>query len=185
MLETAAMLAGRAEKLHRRVVFIAFSGEELGMRGSFHYVNYPALPLDKTIAMINLDVVGRMENDTLMGMGASASKTLAEKIDKIAKGRGLKLEEMSWVYPVSDHAGFYAIGIPSVFFMTGGGWGNMHQPSDQANTLNYPGMRKIAQVTAELATQLAETDKPPEFDEENLGRSLYRCALQAWVWMSN
>ena len=75
-------------------MFIAFSGEELGMLGSFHYVNHPAVPLDKTIAMINLDVVGRMENETLVSMGASTSSMLAEMIDKIVKRRNLKLDEM-------------------------------------------------------------------------------------------
>ncbi len=185
MLETADIIAHRGKKLPRRILFVAFSGEELGLLGSFHYLNHPAVPLDKTIAMINLDVVGRMEDDTLLTMGASTSSMLSERINKIVKRENLKLDEWSWVYPVSDHTGFYSRGIPAVFFMTGGGWGDMHRPSDQANTLDYPGMRKIAQVTADLAVELAEADRRPEFAEENMGRSLYRHALRAWDWLSN
>ena len=185
MLETAGILAGREKKLPRRIVFVAFSGEELGMRGSFYYVRHPAVPLDKTVAMINLDVVGRMENETLVSMGAATSKMFAETIDEIVKRRGLKLDEMSWVYPVSDHTGFYARGIPAVFFMSGGGWGDMHTPGDTADTLNYAGMRKVSQTAADLAVAIAEAGKPPEFSEEGVPRTLYRLALRAWVEMSN
>jgi hypothetical protein len=185
MLETADMLAHRQEKLPRRVVFVAFSGEELGLLGSFHYVNHPAVPLDKTIAMINLDVVGRMENDTVVSMGDSTSLMLGKAVDKIVKRHNLKLEEMSWVYPVSDHAGFYSRRIPAVFFMTGGGFGDMHRPTDEAKTLNYPGMRKIAQTAADLAVELAEAERRPEFAEESMGAMLYRNIMRLWVSMSN
>ncbi len=185
MLETAEILAHRQQKLPRRIVFVAFSGEELGLLGSFYYVNHPAVPLDKTIAMINLDVVGRMEDGTLVSMGASTSSMLAKAIDEIVKRHDLKLEEMSWVFPVSDHTGFYSRRIPAVFFMTGGGWGDMHRPSDEANTLNYPGMRKIAQTAADLSVELAEAEKRPQFAEESLTAMLYRNALRIWSWLSN
>jgi hypothetical protein len=185
MLETADILAHRKEKLPRRIVFVAFSGEELGMLGSFYYVDHPVVALNKTIAMINLDVVGRMENDTVMSMGAFTSKTLAEMIDSEIKRYNLKLDEMSWVYPVSDHAGFYARGIPAVFFMTGGGFGDMHRPADQAKTLNYPGMRKIVLIAADLAVELAEAERRPEFAEESIGAWLYRDFLYIWSWLSN
>jgi hypothetical protein len=185
MLETADILAHRKDKLPRRVVFVAFSGEELGLLGSLYYVNHPAVPLDKTIAMINLDVVGRMESDTVVSMGAFTSKTLAEMIDREIKRYELKLDEMSWVYPVSDHAGFYSRGIPAVFFMTGGGFGDMHTPADQADTLNYPGMRKIVLIAADLAVELAKSERRPEFAEEGLPAMLYRDILYIWSWLSD
>jgi hypothetical protein len=185
MLETAEILAHLKEKLPRRIVFVAFSGEELGMLGSFYYVNHPAVPLDKTISMINLDMVGRLENDTLTGMGTSKSPMLAKTLDKIVKRHNLKLDEMSWVYPVSDHTGFYAHRIPEVFLMTWSGWDEYHQPTDTANTLNYAGMRKIAQADADLAVELAEAEPRPEFAEESVGAWLYREALLIWCWLSD
>jgi hypothetical protein len=185
MLETADILAHRQQKLPRRIVFVAFSGEELGLLGSFHYVNHPAVPLDKTIAMINLDMVGRMENDTLTSMGASTSSMLAKTLDKIVKRHDLKLDEMSWIYPVSDHTGFYVHRIPAVFLMTWSGWDDYHQPTDTANTLNYSGMRKVAQIEADLVVELAEADRRPEFAEENIIGILYRNMLRMWSWMSN
>jgi Peptidase family M28 len=185
MLETADILAHRQQKLRRRIVFVAFSGEELGMLGSFHYVNYPAVPLDKTIAMINLDMVGRLENNKLTSMGASKSPTLAKTLDKIVKRHNLTLDEMPWVYPISDHAGFYAHRIPEAFLMTWSGWGEYHQPTDTANTLNYAGMRKVAQVDADLVAELAETEQRPELSEESIGAWLYRDVLLIWSWLSD
>jgi hypothetical protein len=185
MLETADILAHRKEKLPRRVVFVAFSGEELGLLGSFYYVNHPAVPLAKTIAMINLDMVGRLENDTLTSMGTSTSSMLAKTLDKIVKRQNLKLDEMPWVYPISDHTGFYAHRIPAVFLMTWSGWDEYHQPTDTPNTLNYSGMRKIAQIDADLAVELAEAERRPEFAEESMGAWLYRDILYIWSWFSN
>ena len=69
--------------------------------------------------------------------------------------------------------------------MTGGGFGDMHTPADQANTLNYPGMRKIAQIAADLAVALAEADRRPEFAEENMEAWLYRDMLFIWSWLSD
>jgi hypothetical protein len=183
MLETAELLA-RREKLHRRIVFVAFSGEELGLLGSLHYLNHPAVPLNKTVAMINLDVVGHMENEALVSM-MSSSPDLAKSIDGIVKRHNLKLDEMSWVYPVSDHAGFYARGIPAVFFMPSGDWNEMHTPADTADTLNYPGMREIAKISADLVADLAQTEKRPDFADENPLRMLYRSALWTWCRLSN
>jgi hypothetical protein len=185
MLEAADILAHRKNKLPRRIVFVAFSGEELGLLGSFYYVNHPVVPLDKTIAMINLDMVGRLENDTLTSMGASTSPMLAATLDVIVKRHNLKLDEMSWVFPVSDHTGFYAHRIPAVFLMTWSGWDDYHHPTDTADKLNYSGMRKIAQVEADLAVELAEADRRPEFAEERLGARLYRDILYIWSWLSD
>lgn len=184
MLESAEILAHLKEKLPRRILFVAFSGEELGLLGSFYYVNHPSVPLDKTIAMINLDMVGRMEDDMLTSMGASTSATLNETLNKVVKRHNLKTDEMSWIYPVSDHAGFYSHRIPSVFLMTWSGWNEYHQPTDTADTLNYSGMRIIARVTADLAVELAKADPRPKFAEENIPRMLYRILLRLWCSMS-
>lgn len=180
MLETAEILAHRDKKLPRRIVFVAFSGEESGLLGSFHYVNHPAVPLNKTIAMINLDVVGRMEGDMVVTVGTSTSLMLAKTTEKIVKQRELSLVELPGVLAGSDHAPFYSCQIPVVFFLSQGGMGDMHQPTDDADKLNYPGMRKIAQVAADLAVELAEADKRPEFCEEGVISVLFRNLLRLW-----
>jgi Zn-dependent M28 family amino/carboxypeptidase len=185
MLETAQILAQRGKKLPRRIVFVAFSGEESGLLGSFHYVNDPPVPLEKTIAMINLDVVGRMEGDNLMSFGAPSSPTLSKMTGKVVKQHQLNLKEMSQVFAGSDHVPFYAYHIPVVFLLTEGGRGDYHRPSDRANTLNYSGMRKIAQITADLSVELSEADKPPDFAEEGVSSFCFRILLRLWGSMSD
>ena len=185
MLEVAEMLAHRQKKLPRRIVFVAFSGEESGLLGSFYYVNHPAVPLAKTIAMINLDVVGRMQSDVVVTIGTSTSPMLAKMTDKAVEQHKLTLLEFPSVVAGSDHMPFYSQRIPVVFLLTHGGRGDYHRPSDMADTLNYPGMRKIAQITADLAVDLAEADRRPQFSEESVIAILLRNALRMWAWLFN
>jgi hypothetical protein len=183
MLETAEILCHRQKKLPRRIVFVAFSGEESGLLGSFYYVDHPPLPLDKTIAMINLDVVGRVEADMVITIGTSTSPTLAKMTNNAVEQHELTLIEMPGVFAGSDHMAFYAHGIPVVFFLSQGGHSNNHSPRDTADTLNYQGMRKIAQTAADLSISLAEADKRPEFAEEGTLTIIFRNILRFWSWV--
>jgi hypothetical protein len=83
LLELARLLSAERDKLRRTVVFIAFGGEEEGLLGSSHYVAHPAAPIEQTIAMLNMDMVGRLKDDTLMigGVGTAAEwrKWIEEK----------------------------------------------------------------------------------------------------------
>jgi len=185
MLEAAEILANREKKLPRRIVFVAFSGEESGLLGSFHYVDHPAVPLEKTIAMINLDVVGRMEGDTVISIGTSTSPVFPKMIDKVVKQHQLTLLEFPGAFAGSDHVAFYSRRIPVIFLLTHGGSGDMHRPTDTANTLNYTGMRKIAQIAADLAVELAEADQRPQFSEEGASSILLRNAIRLWSSFSD
>jgi Zn-dependent M28 family amino/carboxypeptidase len=75
-----ADLAGKEE--HRRVVFIAFTGEERGLLGSAHYVKNPRFPLESTVAMINLDMVGRLRDNDLTVYGTGTSPSFEELLDR-------------------------------------------------------------------------------------------------------
>jgi hypothetical protein len=183
MLETAEILGHRQKKLPRRIVFVAFSGEESGLLGSFYYVDHPPLPLDKTIAMINLDVVGRVEADIVMTTGTSTSHALAKMTNNAVERHQLTLIELPGVFSGSDHVAFYAHGIPVVFFLSQGGQGDYHRPSDTADTLNYPGMRKIAQIAADLSVEIAQSDKRPDFAEEGALTTIFRNILRFWSWV--
>jgi hypothetical protein len=167
MLETAQILARRQNKLHRRIVFIAFGGEELGLLGSSHYVRHPLVPLEKTIAMINLDMVGRMQYNMVGSIGTSTSPALAIITEKVFRRHRVFLFEYPWVAPVSDHMEFYDRHIPIVAFSTSGGiLSDVHTPADRANVINYPGMREIARTTADIAVGLTEANQRPRFHEE-------------------
>ena len=74
VLELARILSTQRPKLKRTIVFIAFSGEEEGLLGSNYYVNHPLVPLDKTVAMINMDMIGRMKDRKLVIGGVGTAK---------------------------------------------------------------------------------------------------------------
>ncbi|MBN2580162.1 MAG: M20/M25/M40 family metallo-hydrolase [Pirellulales bacterium] len=184
MLETAEILARRPKRLPRRVVFVAFSGEESGLLGSFHYVSDPPVPLEKTIAMINLDMVGSLQGEMLIALGTSTSSRLAKLANRSAKRHQLRLLKIPFVLAGSDHVPFYAHRVPVVFFVTRGGRADYHRPTDDPEKLNYPGMRRIAAVTADLASALAEADRRPEFAKDGPISILVRYALRLWSRIS-
>ena len=77
MMELARRIASRPDPLPRRIVFMAFSAEERGLLGSRYYVENPLIPLDQTVAMINFDMVGRLEDDRELSIyGANSSRRL-------------------------------------------------------------------------------------------------------------
>jgi hypothetical protein len=109
---------------------------------------------------------------------------LARMTENVAEQRQIGLLSLP-VYATgpcgSDHLSFYSRRIPAVFFMTTGGLGHYHQPSDTTDTLNYAGMRQIAQFVADLAVALAESPERPEFHDS--GPSLLiRALFRLWGW---
>src|SRR6185437_1440351 len=90
LLEVARLLAAREKKLPRRVVFIAFTGEERGLIGSARYCRDPLYPLDKTVAMLNMDMVGRLTDDKLIIQGVDTATEFAPLIDGLNERYGFK-----------------------------------------------------------------------------------------------
>ena len=161
----------------RTLIFIAFSGEEEGLFGSSFYVNNPVFPLDKTIAMINLDMVGRLNDKklTIGGIGtASEWKRLVETraacvtpIDAIA------LKPACWVQPFqlqlnedgfgpSDHSSFYGKKIPVLFFFTGT-HNDYHKPTDTADKINSAGEYEVVSYIVSIAEGIDETLTRPTY----------------------
>jgi hypothetical protein len=158
MLEVARALAARPEKLPRRVVFIAFTGEETGLKGSNRYVQHPLIPLKQTVAMLNLDMVGRLRNDQLMVLGTGTSKLFEELADRVP-AEGLKIAKLPVGAGPSDQLAFYSHNIPVLHFFTGV-HSDYHRPSDTFETLNVPGMRRVAKYVEEVATAIASAPRP-------------------------
>ena len=119
LLEVARELAGRPKKLPRRILFIAFSGEERGLLGSAHYVRDPLIPLDKTIAMLNMDMVGRMQDDKLIIGSNDTSPQFDPLIDRLNAQWGFKIVRQPGGFGPSDHASFYPKHIPGAPFLHG------------------------------------------------------------------
>jgi hypothetical protein len=164
MLEVARQLASRQTKLPRRVVFIAFTGEERGLYGSGHYVKDPLVPLDKTIAMLNLDMVGRLTDDKLIIYGNGTATEWDKLLDKLNAEHSFQVTRHPEGYGPSDHSSFYAKQIPVLFFFTGT-HKQYHRPSDTFDTINVDGMRRVADLVADAVEAIAEADARPTYQE--------------------
>ena len=162
LLEIAHRLATSEAKPRRRIVFIAFTGEERGLLGSAHYIRQPAFPLEKTIAMYNLDMVGRLTDDKLIVYGTGTATHFDGLIDGLCKEMGFKLTKHPGGFGPSDHQSFYARKIPVLHFFTGT-HSDYHRPSDDLEKLNVAGMRRIAEMVVKIVQTTDAATEPPKY----------------------
>ena len=157
----ARALAQLPEKPARSVVFVAFSGEEKGLLGSRAFVRTPPLPLEKCVAMLNLDMIGRNHPDSLsVGCREQWLRGLLEQQNRALSRPFLLGEEAEEFFGRSDHASFAARGIPVLFFFTGL-HEDYHRPSDHADKLNYDKLSRVALLAARVAWAIANSASIP------------------------
>lgn len=176
MIEIARVLAGREKKLGRDVLFVAFTAEERGLVGSRHYVENPLVPLDDTVAMINLDMVGRLRSDRLNVYGTGTGSSFDKLLDPLGGRHELDLKKHPSGIGPSDHASFCRKNIPVLFFITGF-HSDLHKPTDDVEKINVPGMRRVCQLVTEAAIELADSPERPKFQTVPTGRPNKRAYL--------
>ncbi len=164
LMELVRRLSGRTDKPKRRMVFIAFTGEERGLLGSAHYVKTPLFPIDKTVAMFNLDMIGRMEGAKVTLYGTGTSNFWADRIDKAATASGLTLAKKPEGFGPSDHSSFYAVKIP-VLHIFGGLHPDYHRPSDDIEKINAVGMRQATEFFEALIVETIAAETRPDYLE--------------------
>ena len=192
VLELARMFT-QGPKPRRTIVFVAFSGEEEGLIGSNYYVNHPVVPLANTVAMINMDMIGRLKDQKLSIGGVGTAQEWKDEIKRTqdsftssqnlpasagnhsssasASPFALTLNEDG--YGASDHSSFYAKQIPVLFFWTGT-HSDYHKPSDTAEKINYQGEARIVSFVARIVGDIEKSDKRPTYTvakSESPGRS--------------
>jgi hypothetical protein len=160
LIQVAARLA--ASPPARTVVFIAFSGEELGLLGSAHYVKHPIYPLAGTLAMVNLDMVGRLRNGKLIVFGARSAKEFPPLLDSLNWYAGFDLKAQGDGYGPSDHSSFYAAKRPVLHLFTDL-HEDYHRTTDDWQKVNYDGLKRVADFSLGLVTALANRHKPLTF----------------------
>ena len=139
-------------------LFMGFSGEELGLYGSKYFTNHPALELASVNFMINMDMVGRLNDDrTLAVYGVGTSPVWGGLLDKNNNGDFKIKTTESGVGP-SDHTSFYLKDIPVLHFFTGQ-HKDYHKPSDDSELINYQGIKDIADFIYKLIEKLDGQDK--------------------------
>ncbi len=164
LVEMARELAGRGKKLPRRLVFVAFTGEERGLFGSARYVRNPLFPLDATVAMLNLDMVGRLQDEKLIVHGTGTAGEFDALVDRFGKEFGFQITKKPGGFGPSDHSSFYAAKVPVLFFFTGS-HKDYHRPSDDFEKLNIGGMRRVGDMVTQIAIALAEAPERPHYLE--------------------
>ena len=159
VLELAKRLSASRKMLKRSVLVIAFSGEEEGLLGSRWFVEHSKIDLNKVNAMVNLDMVGRLnENSQVQISGVGTSDSLKNVIYSSCDTAELKLSLTNEGYGPSDHSSFYGKNIP-VLFLTTGAHLDYHTPSDTWDKINYPGMVKVSDFSFHLVSRLANMER--------------------------
>jgi hypothetical protein len=163
LLEVARLLSAEGP-FPRRILFVAFSGEERGLLGSAHYTANPLVPLDDTVAMVNLDMVGRMDGDKLIIHGTGTGSSLDALVDRLVAAHAFDVTKDPGGFGPSDHASFYAKKVP-VLHIFSGTHTDYHRPSDTADKINYEGMVRIARLVTEAVRDLATAPQRPAYVE--------------------
>jgi len=150
--------------LRRSVVFMGFSGEEMGLLGSKHYVDHPTVPIEKVAAMINLDMIGRLKDDVtrIPVYGAKTAPELDAIVSTVGKAEGFGDEGHAGSMSRSDHAPFDRKGIPNLFFFTGT-HPDYHMPTDDVEKVNADGAVRILHMIYDIAVQIANAPARPTY----------------------
>jgi len=178
MLEIAEKFAGTNGSHKRSIICIAFTGEELGLLGSKYFVENPAIDLSKVNTMINLDMVGRLqETNVLQISGVGTAEGFKDIVYSASDTTLLKLTLSDEGYGPSDHSSFYGKNIPVLFYSTGAHL-DYHTPSDSYDKINYDGMVSISSLIYSISSQLASSSERLQFRESGPktepGRNLRR-----------
>ncbi|WP_452598044.1 M28 family peptidase [Pontimicrobium sp. MEBiC01747] len=157
LLNLASKLKGVNTK--NNYLFMAFSGEEMGLLGSNYFVKNPTIDTKKVNYMINMDMVGRLKQDsTLAVYGVGTSPILKQTLK--AHNTSFKLVQKESGVGPSDHTSFYNADIPVLHFFTGQ-HEDYHKPGDDVEKLNYEGMQTISNYIFEVITDLDNNGKLP------------------------
>lgn len=181
VIELAKYFAKRTD-LNRGIAFIAFSGEEIGLLGSKHYVDNPTVPFEKIVAMINLDMIGRLPADSneVQVFGTKAAEEFDAPLTRIAESRGLVLKGSASAIGPSDHASFYRKKIPALHFFTGL-HSDYHRPGDDTDKVNAEGAMAVLGMVQDMAVEIANAESRPTYHEvkerADVGRGGYRVRM--------
>jgi Peptidase family M28/PDZ domain/PA domain len=157
IIEIAKLASANRSKLPRSLVFVTFAGEELGLLGSSYYTNHPVFPQEQTVAMINLDMVGRAHGRIFVS-GLDNGPDLAKDLEAAEAGIPLKVtvtSEGSAVGGSSDDTSFVLRRIPAIFFFSGL-HADYHRPTDDWEKIDAEGGAAAATMAYALAQRIAE-----------------------------
>ena len=159
LIEIARNAVAERARFPRSLVFVAFAGEERGLLGSAFYASNPALPMSDTVAMVNLDMIGRSNGRVEVG-GLEGAPALSQDVEAAARIAGITSRRGGPGAGRSDDAAFLERRIPSLHFFTGF-HDDYHRPTDDWEKIDAAGTARVATLALELAARIAaRTDRP-------------------------
>ena len=161
VLELAEKFASERDKIKRNIAFCTFSGEELGLLGSNYLVNHMPFPAEDAIAMINMDMIGRLKDSSLIVYGTGTSSNWKNVLNKY-NSNSFKLTFNDEGYGPSDHSSFYGMKIPVLFFFTGT-HEDYHKPSDDTERINFEGEKNILEYVYNIVMDIDQTVDRPDY----------------------
>lgn len=175
LLELAEKFTSIKSELKRSVVFVSFSGEELGLLGSSYFTDHSSIPVEKFVTMLNLDMVGRLNSEnSLIVYGTGTSSKFKDVLNEKNKDYNFSLTFNDEGYGPSDQSSFYAKNIPVLFFFTGT-HSDYHRPTDTADKINSAGEESVTKFVYQIAKTLDDTPVKPDYinvPRKDAGRSM-------------
>ena len=170
MLEVIDAFLKSGIEPRRSILFAFWDGEEKGLIGSKHWVAHPTTPLERVVAAINLDMIGRMEGDKLEVYGTRTAHGLRRLVSQSNSDSPLELD-FSWeMKSNSDHHTFFTKSIPVLMFHTGL-HDDYHRPSDDAHLVNSQGMQRASRLLFQVVHQLSDVDQLARFRQQSRSES--------------
>lgn len=183
VLAVARAFTKNGQRPRRSILFMCFSGEEMGLLGSGYYVANPVVPNDKMVAELQMDMIGRNEEkvdrrtgdviekaeDNLNCLHLVGTKKLSDELHEVCidindRYVGFDFEyDEEGVFSRSDHANFAKKDIPIAFFFTGF-HPQYHRPNDTVDRIDFPKLTRVAQLCYLIGFELAQRDKGPKVD---------------------
>ncbi|HEV2690187.1 MAG TPA: M28 family peptidase [Bryobacteraceae bacterium] len=153
----------REPKHNRGILFLTFAGEELGLLGSSYYVNHPVLPLANAVAMINMDMIGRVRDRKVYVGGVGTGTTLAAVLKDASSRHDFVADVTERAgYGSSDHTSFTTKQVPVLFFFSGL-HADYHKPSDTWDKIDAPDAVRLLELIADVTDHLADSSPRPQF----------------------
>jgi aminopeptidase YwaD len=162
VLELADALSHASTRPRHSIVFIDFAGEELGLLGSSYYTQHPPFPLKQTIAMVNLDMIGRVTNNRLYVAGTGTSPSFAQIVQESNHGIAFDLSPSASGYGASDHTSFATHDVPVLFFFSGL-HSDYHKPSDTWDKIDAADGARVAELVSNVIGELDALKEKPQY----------------------
>jgi len=172
VVELAEAFSQPGARPKRSMVFMTVSGEERGLWGSRYFSEHPTIPLDRIVANLNIDMIGRNWTDTVVAIGKEHSNLGSTLATVNARHPELNMTAIDDIWPEenfyrrSDHFNFARKGVPILFFFTGV-HPDYHQPSDEVDKIDSEKMARIGRLLFYLGQDIANARERPAWNPES------------------